>query len=78
VENRLRIVADLSVNTLPNAPAKLEKLAKRMGYRPQPEAAAREQFLGDYTAHTGRVRSIYQRVFARAEAGKGAEEVDHA
>jgi glutamate-ammonia-ligase adenylyltransferase len=78
VENRLRIVADLSVNTLPNAPAKLEKLAKRMGYRPQPEAAAREQFLGDYTVHTGRVRSIYQRVFARAEADKGAEEVDHA
>ena len=78
VENRLRIVADLSVNTLPNAPAKLEKLAKRMGYHPQPEAGAREQFLGDYAAHTSRVRSIYQRVFARAETERGAQEVDHA
>lgn len=65
VENRLRIVADLSVNTLPKAPAKLEKLAKRMGYAPRPEAAAREQFLGDYTAHTGRVRAIYNRVMGQ-------------
>ncbi|MFI5340205.1 MAG: bifunctional [glutamate--ammonia ligase]-adenylyl-L-tyrosine phosphorylase/[glutamate--ammonia-ligase] adenylyltransferase [Candidatus Methylomirabilales bacterium] len=69
VENRLRIVADLSVNTLPAAPAKLEKLAKRMGYRPRPEVGAREQFLEDYTAHTVRVRAIYNRVFGASESG---------
>jgi glutamate-ammonia-ligase adenylyltransferase len=69
VENRLRIVADLSVNTLPAAPAKLEKLAKRMGYRPTDERAAREQFLEDYTAHTARVRAIYNRVFGMNDAG---------
>lgn len=63
VENRLRIVADLSVNTLPAAPGKLEKLAKRMGYRPQGEASARDRFLADYTEHTGRVRAIYDGVF---------------
>ncbi len=67
VENRLRIVADLSVNTLPAAPAKLEKLAKRMGYRPREECAAREQFLEDYAAHTRRVRAIYNRVFERTD-----------
>jgi glutamate-ammonia-ligase adenylyltransferase len=68
VENRLRIVADLSVNTLPAAPAKQEKLAKRMGYRPRPEVAARQQFLDDYGAQTARVRAIYNRVFGVNEA----------
>jgi glutamate-ammonia-ligase adenylyltransferase len=67
VENRLRIVADLSVNTLPAAPAKLEKLAKRMGYRPRPEVGAREQFLEDYSTHTLRVRAIYNRVFGTTD-----------
>jgi glutamate-ammonia-ligase adenylyltransferase len=68
VENRLRIVADLSVNTLPASPAKLEKLAKRMGYQSQANGSARERFLADYAAHTGRVRAIYNRVLGRAEA----------
>ncbi|MBI2454681.1 MAG: bifunctional [glutamate--ammonia ligase]-adenylyl-L-tyrosine phosphorylase/[glutamate--ammonia-ligase] adenylyltransferase [candidate division NC10 bacterium] len=70
VENRLRIVADLSVNTLPAAPAKLEKLAKRMGYRPQGDDSARERFQKDYAAHTGRVRAIYNRVFGTKDAGR--------
>jgi glutamate-ammonia-ligase adenylyltransferase len=69
VENRLRIVADLGVNTLPAAPAKLEKLAKRMGYRAQGAGSAREGFLEDYAAHTGRVRGIYTQVFGRRDAG---------
>lgn len=68
VENRLRIVADLSVNTLPVAPARLEKLAKRMGYRSQGAGSAREQFLDDYASHTGRVRAIYNRVFDASNA----------
>ena len=67
VENRLRIVADLSVNTLPAAPAKMEKLAKRMGYRPGDAHSARDQFLQDYAVHTGRVRGIYNQVFGIAE-----------
>jgi len=61
VENRLRIVADLSVNTVPSAPAKLEKLARRMGYR-RGEPPAHEQFLADYIAHTTRVRGIFKQV----------------
>jgi [glutamine synthetase] adenylyltransferase / [glutamine synthetase]-adenylyl-L-tyrosine phosphorylase len=68
VEMRLRIVADLSVSTLPAAPAKLEKLARRLGYAPRPETAAREQFLADYAAQTARVREIFSRVFAEAGA----------
>jgi len=63
VENRLRIVADLSLNTLPAAPAKMEKLARRMGYRPTSAHSARDQFLRDYATHTRRVRGIYNQVF---------------
>ncbi|HEX7512271.1 MAG TPA: DUF294 nucleotidyltransferase-like domain-containing protein, partial [Candidatus Methylomirabilis sp.] len=70
VETRLRIVADLSVNTLPSAPAKLERLAKRMGYLPQADASAHERFLADYAAHTGWVRGIVQRVFGDS-GGRG-------
>jgi glutamate-ammonia-ligase adenylyltransferase len=66
VETRLRIVADLSVNTLPSAPAKLERLAKRMGYAPSPDASAQARFLADYGAHTGRVHEIFERVFHAA------------
>ena len=69
VENRLRIVADLSVSTLPASPAKLEKLAKRMGYRAEGDRPGREAFLGDYAAHTGRVRAIYNTVLVGEEAG---------
>ncbi len=71
VENRLRIVADLSVNTLPATPARLEKLAKRMGYPATAVSTARDQFLEDYAAHTARVRAIYTRVFEAGNAGKG-------
>jgi glutamate-ammonia-ligase adenylyltransferase len=70
VETRLRIVADLSVNTLPSAPAKLERLAKRMGYLPQADASDHDRFLADYAAHTGRVRGIVQRVFGDS-GGRG-------
>lgn len=69
VENRLRIVADLNLNTLPAAPAKLEKLAKRMGYAPGAHGSARERFLEDYAAHTARVRAIYGRVLGTADLG---------
>jgi hypothetical protein len=41
----------------------MEKLAKRVGYRPSSARSAREQFQEDYAAHTGRVRGIYNRVF---------------
>jgi len=73
VENRLRIVADLSVSTLPASPARLEKLAKRMGYRAQADRPGREAFLGDYAAHTGRVRAIYATVFGGEQPGAPAK-----
>ncbi len=62
-ENRLRIVADLSVNTVPKAPAKLQKLARRLGYTSNGDVPPGERFLQDFAAHTSRVHAIYERVF---------------
>ena len=66
-ENRLRIVADLSVNTIPKTPAKLQKLARRLGYAPNGDIPPGERFLQDYAAHTSRVRAIYEQVFRRTD-----------
>ncbi|MFQ5657531.1 MAG: bifunctional [glutamate--ammonia ligase]-adenylyl-L-tyrosine phosphorylase/[glutamate--ammonia-ligase] adenylyltransferase [Candidatus Methylomirabilales bacterium] len=68
VENRLRIVADLSVNTVPKAPAKLHKLARRLGYAVDGDVPPGERFLQDFAAHTSRVRAIYDKVFGRVES----------
>ena len=38
-----------------------------MGYQPQADGSAREQFLGDFAAHTGRVRAIYNQVLGVGE-----------
>ncbi len=65
-ENRLRIVADLSVNTVPRAPAKLQKLARRLGYALDGDVPPGERFLQDLSAHTSRVLAIYERIFHRA------------
>lgn len=67
VENRLRIVADLSVNTVPRAPAKLEKLARRLGYAREGERPAGDRFLQDFAAHTSRVHAVYEKVLRRTE-----------
>lgn len=67
VENRLRIVADLSVNTVPRAPAKLGKLARRLGYARIGGIPPGEQFLQDFAAHTSRVHAIYEKVFGRPD-----------
>jgi glutamate-ammonia-ligase adenylyltransferase len=67
VENRLRIVADLSVNTVPRAPAKLEKLARRLGYAREGDIPPGDRFLQDFAAHTSRVHAVYEKIFTRAE-----------
>jgi hypothetical protein len=51
------------VNTLPSAPAKLEKLVRRMGYPPKADTSSQAQFLADYAARTGQVHEVFQRVF---------------
>lgn len=62
VENRLRIVADRSVTTLPTSPVRLERLARRLGQAPNGRGPARERFLAEVRAHTTRVRSLYTKI----------------
>jgi glutamate-ammonia-ligase adenylyltransferase len=65
LENRLRIVHDRSGSELyADPPSELHKLARRMGYHAH-DGPPGERLLADYLAITGRVRAIYERVFAR-------------
>jgi glutamate-ammonia-ligase adenylyltransferase len=61
VEARLRIVADLSLDTLPVSAGRLGRLARRLGYQ---GPAPAEAFLADYAEHTGAVRALFDRLFA--------------
>lgn len=63
VENRLRIVADLSIDTLPRSPMKLNQLARRLGYQEEWGKSPSEHFLADYQTNTLAVGEIYKRVF---------------
>ena len=60
VEARLRIVADLSLDTLPTGSARLGRLARRLGYDGPAPADA---FLAHYEVHTTAVRALFERVF---------------
>jgi glutamate-ammonia-ligase adenylyltransferase len=58
LEQRLRIVQDRSIQELPAAPAQLDGLARRMGYRGDAPGA---RLFADYRMHTERVRAVYAR-----------------
>ena len=57
VEHRIQILSDLQTQTMPAGEAELRALARRTGYRERGRET--EALLGDYGAHTHRVRSIY-------------------
>src|SRR5262245_45098080 len=59
VECRLRIVTNRALNELPESPADLEKLARRLVY----ESAG--QFLAERDRHAGRVRELFLRLLER-------------
>jgi glutamate-ammonia-ligase adenylyltransferase len=63
VEHRLQILHALQTHTLPGDPAELGKLARRLGYPGDPEAAAR-RFLADHDATRRRVRAAFEQFFA--------------
>lgn len=71
VENRLGIVQELSIKTLPTSPEEKTKLAKRLGYfGNQPS----KTFLKDYEAHTIAVRGIYKKIFWEVMSDERNEE----
>ena len=57
VEHRLQLRDELPVRNLPRDPGELRKFGRRLGY------ADGNTFLGDYRRHTGRVHSLFQRLF---------------
>jgi glutamate-ammonia-ligase adenylyltransferase len=65
VESRLRIVHNLSLDELPEKAEDLEKLARRLGFEPEPKANAGDQFLGELERHTTRIREVFLLLLAR-------------
>ena len=62
VEHRIQIFEERQTHTLPAEREKLEKLARRAGYREN----ALEQFLSDHRMHTGNVKEVYSSLFHEA------------
>ncbi|GBD35091.1 Bifunctional glutamine synthetase adenylyltransferase/adenylyl-removing enzyme [bacterium HR36] len=65
VENRLRIVHDISQDELPTKDDDLEKLARRLGYEGRGGKTARETFLHDMEQRTTRTRQIFLQALLR-------------
>jgi glutamate-ammonia-ligase adenylyltransferase len=65
VESRLRIYHNRSLDELPESPDDLEKLAKRMGCEPTPDATSGQVFLQELEQHTHATRHLFKELFAR-------------
>ncbi len=63
VENRLRIVNNVSLDALPNNSQELEKLTRRYSLKLGTEKPTPDKFLGMISLHTHRVRTIYEKFF---------------
>ncbi len=63
-ENKLQVVNDSQTHLLPNDPKGIRACALRLGYRDVAATSARDQFVRDYRAHTDRVHTLFQRLFA--------------
>lgn len=65
VQSRLRIVHNRSLDEVPDEPAGLEKLARRLGYENEAQTSAGRRFLEDLETHTGRIRDVFLRLMER-------------
>ena len=63
VENKLQMVYDFQIHSLPMKPEELRACALRLGYQDKEGVTAADQFLGDYRLHTGWVNRIFQGLF---------------
>lgn len=66
VESRLRIVYNRSLDELPQAPEKMEQLARRLGFAPQPGWGAGSQLLDALDRYTSQTRELFLRIVGRA------------
>lgn len=65
VENKLQMVYDFQVHSLPTDRQQRRTCALRLGYQDKDQHTAEDRFLEDYLFHTGQVNRIFQRVFYR-------------
>ena len=68
VEGRLRLIKNRNVGTLPEAPADLERLARRLNYDPADSAHSVAAFLADVERFTARTRAIFDRIITSQAA----------
>jgi glutamine synthetase adenylyltransferase len=73
VESGLRIVHNRSLDELPASPEDLEKLARRLDFKPGPQSSAAEQFLARLDEHLTQTRALFLRLVER-ERGDAAPE----
>ncbi len=71
VENRLRIVDNVSIDSIPKDPEELEKLTRRYALRLDTDKLTPEGFLETIANHTHTVREIYTRFFDDLLSGSG-------
>jgi len=60
IENKIRIVSDLSLDTLPKDEHKLLMLVKRLGYAADGDLV--KEFLEEYKWYTARIREVFDRI----------------
>ncbi len=63
VENRLRIVNNISLDAIPTDRDKLEELTRRYALKLDTEKPTPDKFLGMISLHTRKVRHIFERFF---------------
>ncbi|MEX0592425.1 MAG: bifunctional [glutamine synthetase] adenylyltransferase/[glutamine synthetase]-adenylyl-L-tyrosine phosphorylase [Nitriliruptoraceae bacterium] len=65
VEHRLQLAHERRTHTVPSDPKRQEWLARAMGYRPQGDTSAREQFMKSLARTQGQVSALHAKIFYR-------------
>jgi len=66
VENKIQMLNDQQTHLLPDDPAQLQALARRLGYRDRASASATAELKADYRRQTAGVHKIYKAAFPEA------------
>lgn len=76
LENKLQMLADAQVHSLPRGHEELKACARRLGYRDAPGVAAEAALLRAHAGHTEAVHRIFEETFSRIirEAGEHPSE----
>ena len=67
VEHKVQIVQEAHAHSIPEGKDEEQALARRLRYRRKGKRSEREQFWRDYRSQTKNVRSMFDRLFYRAQ-----------